>query len=379
MSSLYKRKSDGRWVCAIEAGKDRNGKRKRIPIYADANLTEEQAAKSIKSQRIEIEYQLEHNIYRDPGNATIKDLIKEYNEHCENDPDLATTTKELYKMYEKKHICSEEGGIGHLRIGDIIPTSIEKFYQSKSSLKNGKAKLSSNTVLKLHSFLHSAFEFAKRNKLVFENPIDAVKRPKKTTFKPRVPTDYEFFLLLESSISTFDEVAILLAGGLSLCRGEICGVKWSDVDWKNYTITIEETHVRFNKYTRKDPKAEARKRTISVPAFIMETLRSYQSTLKVVGVYICDYKPDAYGKHFVNFVGKVGLKNGLDMNGITLHKLRHFNATLMHQLNIPDKVGAGRTGHSRLATYQEIYVHTSKTADKIASDKINGFLVNKGT
>lgn len=365
------------WVCAVEVGKDRNGIRKRKNLYADKNLTEAQAAKVIKAKRLELEYQIEHGIYRDSENATIADLIKEYNEHCEGDVDIAVTTKELYKMYERKHICSKEGGIGLLKISDIIPANIEKFYQEKMS-KDNKNKLSPNTVIKLHTFLHGAFRFAVKNKLLFSNPIDAVKCPKKITYKPRVPTDLEFFSLLEASVGTFDEVMILFAGGLSLCRGELCGVKWSDVDWNNYTITVEETHVHFNKNVRKDPKSEARKRTIFVPSFIMETLKSYQASLKVVGIYICHFKPDSYGKHFVKFAKKVGENKNLNMDGITLHTLRHFNATLMMKLNIPDKVGAGRTGHSRMATYQEIYLHTTKDADKEASDKINNFLINRG-
>jgi integrase len=361
MSSIYKRASDGVWVGVVDLPKV-DGKRKRKPFYVEGEKSDAKAKRILESKIRELEYQLENNIYRDPGNSTIKSLISEYNEHHK---DIAVTTQALHLMYERKHICPDKGGLGYVKLKDVVPAMIEKFYQAKMT---GENKLSSNTIIKLHSFLHAAFQFAVKNRMVLVNPLDAVKCPKKVKFKPRIPTDAEFFTLLETSKGTFDEVAILLAGGLSLCRGEICGLKWSDIDWENQNVTVEETHVHFDKNIRKEPKAEARHRTMYSPKFILDTLQKYKSSLKNPGTYICEYKPDAYGKHFKKLAEKYG------MQGLTLHKLRHFNATLMMKLNVPDKVGAGRTGHSQLSTYQEVYLHATQDSDKIASDKIDNFL-----
>jgi integrase len=366
MSSLYKRNSDNKWVCVIELPrKPGEKKRSRKPFYADGNLTEAQAEKFFKAKKIELEYQIENNIYRNPGNSTIKDLIAEYNEHNQ---DIAITTKSLNKMYETVHICPVDDpnriGIGHVKLRDCVPMVFENFYHRK--MTEGK-KLSPNTIIKLHSFLHGAFKFAVKNKMILINPIDSTKCPKKIKYKPRIPTDDEFMKLLTASSGTFDEVAIALAGGLSLCRGEICGLKWDDIDWVKHKIKIEETHVHFTENVRKDPKADARRRSIFVPVSIMNVLKKYHDSLENIGTYICDYKPDAYGKHFKKLVEKHGL------HGITLHKLRHYNAIIMMKLGIPDKVAAGRTGHSQLSTLQEIYQHATEDTDRIASEKINEF------
>lgn len=365
MSSIYRRKSDNMWVCAIDLPRRPGEPRKRKNLYADPALSEAAAEKYFKSQRLEIEYQIENSLYRDPGNATIGDLVREFNEQPR---EIAVTTKALHKMYETKHITPRTGGIGHIKLKDAGPAVFEKFYYDKTNI----SKLSPNTVLKLHSFLHSAFDFAIKNGMILVNPLDATRPPKKIKFKPRIPTDDEFVKLLEVSRGTIDEVCIVLAGVLSLCRGEIFGLKWSNVDWERQTITVEETFVHWDKNVRKDPKTDARRRTIYAPQFVLDILKKYRSTLKVVDAYVCQaYLPDAYGKRFKKLVDRLGL------HGITLHKLRHYNAIVMMKAGIPDKVAAGRTGHSQISTLREIYQHATEDADKMASNKISDFFAAK--
>jgi integrase len=362
MSSLYRRKKDNMWVCAIDLPRKPGEPRRRKNLYADPNLTQDKAEKYFKPKRLEIEYQIENSLYRDPGNATIRDLIHEHNEH---NKDIAVTTQALHKMYVEKHIAPDIGGIGHIKLKDATPAVFENFYYDKMHVSS---RLSPNTIIKLHSFLHSAFRFAVKNNMLLLNPLDNTKCPKEVKYNPRIPTDKEFLKLLETSRGTIDEVCIVLAGVLSLCRGEIFGLKWSDIDWNNQRITIEETQVNWNKYIRKPPKADSRNRAMYVPQFVLDILKKYRSSLKVVETYVCQaYLPDAYGKHFKKLADSHGL------HGITLHKLRHYNATLMKNLNIPDKDAAGRTGHSQLSTLQEIYQHVTRDADKMASDKISQF------
>jgi integrase len=359
MSSIYKRKKDNMWVCSVDLPKKSGSKRRRKNLYADGNLTKDKAEKSFKPKRLELEYQIENDLYRNPGNATIRDLMHEYNEHPQ---EIAETTKALHKMYEEKHIAPDIGGIGHIKLKDALPTIFEDFYYNKIHVTD---RLSPNTVIKLHSFLHAAFKFAVKNNMLLINPLDTTKCPKEIKYKAKIPTDSQFDSLLEISRGTIDEVCIALAGVLSLCRGEIFGLKWSDVNWNNKQITIEETYVHWDKNLRKSPKAEARKRTMYAPQFVLDILWSYKKSLKEIGKYVCEeYLPDAYGKHFKKLAEKYGL------SGITLHKLRHYNATLMKNLKIPDKDAAGRTGHAQLATLQEVYQHATDEADKDACDKI---------
>jgi integrase len=358
MSSIYRRKSDNVWVGSVDLLKGADGKRKRKNFTLPADTTEGKAKKILKSKIREVEFLLEHNIYRDPGNATIKDLIREYNEHPKK---LAQTTKELYKMYEEIHIIPS---IGYLKISNAVPAEFEKFYDKLM----GKRKLSPNTIIKIHSFLHGAFRFAVKNRIVLSNPMDSVKCPDKIKYYPRIPNNKEFEKLLAAVKGTFDEVVVVLAGVLTLSRGEIFGLRWDGVDEVNMQISITETFTRFSENIRKDPKAQARKRTMYAPRFVFDLLNRYRVAQKNVGEYVCTkYLPQSYGSHFKKLVDSLGLQ------GITLHKLRHYNAIIMMNLGIPDKNAAKRTGHSQVATLREVYQHATDEADMIACEKIDGF------
>lgn len=361
MGSVYLR-NDGIWVGSVNLPPDREGKRRRKNFYAPKGMKESKAKKYLESLIREAEFKIEHGIYRDPGNATIKDLIGEYNEHHNK---IASTTKELHKMYANIHLKP----IWYIKIKEVRAVDIEDLYYD---LMNGARKLSPNTIIKIHSFLHGAFSFAVKNKLVMYNPIDGVDCPKKVKYNPRIPNDEEFIKLLSAVEGTFDEVAIVLAGVVGLCRGEILGLKWTDVDEENQTISVEETHTRFTVNIRKDPKAHSRKRTVYAPQFVFDVLKRYMATLKEPGKYVCtEYLPDSYSHHFKNLAAKHGLQ------GITLHKLRHYNAVIMMKLGIPDKVAAGRGGWSQIKTLQETYQHVTDDADKLACEKINQFFVKQ--
>jgi integrase len=353
MKGTTYQRSDGKWVGSVELPRSSDGKRRRKVFYGNKE-------KDVLSKMNELKYQLQNNIYRDPGNATIKNLIREW---LDNHNDIEETTKALYEFYAKKHMK----GIEDIKIKSVLSKDIEGYYSLK--LKSG---LSSNTVIKLHTFLHSAFEYAIKNKLVLMNPVDIVKRPKKIKYKPKIATNKEFEELVVSVVGTFDEIVIIFAGVLGLRRGEIFGLKWSDVDFGKQTITINQTKVRFDKYIVKKPKTESSHRTIHAPGFVFERLNAYKGKITLVDGFICNkYKPDAYSKHFK----KLMLLKGLD--GIKLHGLRHYNAVLMMMYGISDAVAAARLGHSQVSTLNNIYQHDTEEVDKMAAATIDAALKDK--
>ncbi|MDD4877355.1 MAG: site-specific integrase [Dehalococcoidales bacterium] len=366
MSSIYKRKSDNVWTYIANLPSDKPGKRNRKSFYAPKDMTDSEAKKYLKAIKIETEYHIKHNIYRDPGNATIKDLLDEYIVHHKK---IADTTKALHKMYVDIHLKS----IWYVKAKEALPVTFEDLYYDLMNdgrqTKGGKIiKISPNTIIKIHSFLHGTFNFAVKNKVLLYNPMDQVDCPDKIDFEPRIPSDNEFVNLLSAVKGTFDEVAIVLAGVISLCRGEILGLKWIDIDETNQKIKVEETYTRFNENIRKDPKARSRKRAVYAPQFVFDILNKYKSGLKEPGDYVCsEYTPGAYSHHFKDLADKHKLQ------GVTLHKLRHYNAVIMMNLGIPDKVAAGRGGWSQVKTLQEVYQHITDDADKIACEKINQF------
>lgn len=364
------------WAGALSIGKDENGKRRRIVKYAP---TEPEIVSIMNT----IVYEIEHGEYVEANKDTLIEYLKEYHKICsgcnawENsskhvyNSKWEQTTSELYKMYIDVHF---KPYFKEIKLVDVKPMTLDKFYNFKLTTnreRDGKEckPLSINTVIKLNKFLKAAFNYAVINGLIKKNPTIGVKLGSKLEYKPYVYTQEQFLLLLDHVYNTDDEIPIILGAGCGLRRGEIFGLRWKDIDFKENTITIEKTAVRFRKNIDKDKaKNTTSQRTISAPDYVMQTLKRYRGnviSLKSDSKIITRWKPGTYSERF----GK--LLDDFNMPHIRLHDLRHYNAVIMMQNGTPDKVAAERLGHSNVSTLRNVYQHVLKDTDKLASENIN--------
>jgi integrase len=373
MGSIFQDKA-GYWRGTVNLPRIPGGSRKQKTFYGDLSQTVSQQKKELQIQITNLEYEINNNLYLNESNATMEQYLKEWLKiyAAEN---LEETTGELYEMYVEVHINPI---LGKLKIKEIKPMQIQEFYNEKMKdieLKNGKVKkgLSKNTIGKLHSFLNRAFDDAMKNRKIKYNPCQGVNKPKKKKYKPTICSEENFYTLLDKTKGTFDEIMILLSGICGLRRGEIFGLRFIDVDSKNYKISIMQTKVRFKKkWIIKEPKNDTSARKISVPEFVTDTISTYLASLKVVPETIFEeFLPDAYSKHFSKLLITHNIPH------IRFHDLRHFNAIIMLKYGVTDKVASGRLGHSRVQTTREIYQHVLPDMDKQASNIIEGIFSKK--
>jgi integrase len=247
---------------------------------------------------------------------------------------------------------------------------VDKFYNTLRTLPIDKEKnqkpLSNNSIVKIHSILHSALEYAKVNKKLMSNPIDYVKPPKKDKFIPNILDEKNFNKLYSAVHGTFDEIPIVLAACTGLRRSEIFGLTWKNIDMENCLIRIEKITTRYSKYITKKPKSNSSQRTFAVPKFVIDILKNYRSSLKVVPEYVCDkFKAQSYSGHFKLILEKNKLPE------FRFHDLRHFNAIIMMKYNIPDKVASERLGHAHVSTTRQIYQHVISDMDREAANIID--------
>jgi integrase len=238
------------------------------------------------------------------------------------------------------------------------------------STVNEKKGLSANTVKKIHCLVRGSLEYAKKNQLILMNPADSIELPKTKKYEPRIYNEEQFIKLLEYVEGTPDEIPILLAGAVGLRRGEIFGLRWQDVDFNKCRLSIVETIVRIKGYTIKPPKTNESARIVSIPSYVMDILRNYKESLKILHIddgerVVTAFKAGTYSEHFGNLFKKCGLPK------IRLHDLRHYNAVIMMKYGIPDKVAASRLGHSNTQTLRKVYQHVLTDMDEVAADKIN--------
>jgi len=354
MGSTFKRK-DGTWQGNANLPKKWNEEKNKWDY--PKKVVYGKSDPEVKRLVNEIENQVYKNIFVESGNTTVEGYLNQWIDiYC---TELEETTQALYRMYIRVHIIPE---LGYLRLKDIIPAHIQQFYNKKLKggykYKNDKGKetirlaLKGKSVGKLHTLLNRAFKDAIKNKLLYTNPCEAVNTPKKEKYTPRVYNEKEMHILLTLVEGTFDEVCIVLAAFTALRRGEVFGLRPRDIDYDNRTLTVFETKTKFDRWLIKSPKSETSSRTIKAPKFVLDIIKAYLSTLKVVPERICGaYTPDSFSKHFKKFLEDKKLPH------IRFHDLRHFAGSILSKYNIPKPAIKDFMGHADEQT-TSIYTHS---------------------
>lgn len=96
-----------------------------------------------------------------------------------------------------------------------------------------------------------------RQEYITKNPMRAVSPPKKRQREAKFYTPEQLGILLDKAVGTRLELPMYICAYLGLRRGELCGLRWSDIDLEHQTITIENTRTQAGK--RKSRKARKRR------------------------------------------------------------------------------------------------------------------------
>lgn len=323
--------------------------------------------------------EVKEEIYKDelllPNNINIENFILDFLEKYKIN--LSITTYNVYMRICKKYIIPI---LGNMKLCSIRPIHIQDYVDNLLDLLSPKT-------IKIHlNILNLAFKRAYRLKLIKENVVQFVEIPKSKKFKNEVYNAEDMRLLLERSKGTPLELPIVIASGLGLRISEILGLTWDNIDFNNFTITIEKITTRNNsKVILKEPKTESSVRTITVPKEIIAMLRQLkkdrlaaklkgEKTHRELIFYDKNLEPiapDVISKKFKYFLEVNDLKH------IRFHDLRHSHVTMLIEAKIPLKVISERVGHSNINTTLNIYSHVLKEMDQEASSKISDTLFNK--
>jgi integrase len=194
--------------------------------------------------------------------------------------------------------------------------------------------------------------------------VDRLKRPRQklSTF-----TEVEVRKLLAHVES--DRLAHAWHLALSgLRRGELCGMRWADVDFDAGTVTISHNRVSVNgRAMDSQPKTDASARVLPLTPALTDALRRARATQKAerlaLGVdygpgehVVCDptgrpYHPDTLSDFWRVLCGEAGVPK------IRLHDARHTCGTLMHMQGLPIVVISQWLGHADPAFTMRTYVH----------------------
>ena len=165
-----------------------------------------------------------------------------------------------------------------------------------------------------------------------------------------VPTDLEVMGLLVIFQNTEMEIPVMLGAFGGLRRGEICALTMQDIDGDYISITKSMVKAPDRSWVVKSPKTPRSVRRVLLPHFVVERIHAQG--------YVTHLLPCNISDRF----WKTQLRLGIE-RPYCFHSLRHYSASYLHSIGIPDAYIMERGGWSTPHVMQKVYRHA--LADKI--------------
>jgi integrase len=313
-----KKQPNGKFKVCFDFGSDEFGKRKRKFKTFDNN-------KAASIALSEHNYQIDVGDFVLPSNMNVSEWLNYWLEHIVI-PKSAVTTIYGYNNIIGNYVNPK---LGKVKLQKLSPKDVQEYLTWLMNEKN----LSSNTAIKHYEMLKNALGVAEKQDHIRKNPIDRVERPKKLRIEASFYTAEQLAELLTLVKGHRLEATVLLASYYGLRRGEICGLRWQDVDFDNQIINICNTRTSAGSTViEKDTKTVASTRKLSMPDTIISILESekehqasrreelgdiyFDSKLVVVMDGGKPYRPNYLSELFTIFLKKNNLPK------IVLHELR---------------------------------------------------------
>ena len=172
----------------------------------------------------------------------------------------------------------------------------------------------------------------------------------KASHEIAVPTDLEVMGLLAIFGDTEMEIPVMLGAFGGLRRGEICALTMQDMDGDYVSITKSMVKAPDRSWIIKSPKTPKSVRRVLLPHFVVERIQKQG--------YVTHLLPCNISDRF----WKTQLRLGID-RPYCFHSLRHYSASYLHSIGIPDAYIMERGGWSTPHVMQKVYRHA--LADKV--------------
>lgn len=260
--------------------------------------------------------------------------------------------------------------LGDAKLVNLDVQTIEEFYAHASNGESPSGKRLSGTYVNgVGATLRQILQEAVRYDIITKNPAEHAKRPKKDTEEViplATPEITRMQLLLDGSKPRPSLAGFYLALFAGLRRGEICGLRWYDVDLEGDTPELTVRHSLDSKTCElSEPKTPTSKRTISLSPGLASYLREWkilqgrklteygipQENCYVVCTPGADYMhPENFGRSWKRFSKK------FDFN-VKLHDLRHSFCTYLCANGVELQYAQYLMGHADIQTTANIYAH----------------------
>lgn len=358
-------RKDGRWQAAVYVPQP-DGTEKRKFVYGKTRQQVEDARrKLVDKARAGIPTPTRSPRLSEWLPLWLEEVIK---------PQRKKTTYSKYAMHIRLYLVPM---LGTKRLESLSVSDVRKFLNAHTQ-QNTAA-----TAKESHKVLRSALSAACREELISRNVAMLVDSPRveSAVHDPWTIDETLAFLKVARGDSTY--AAVLLAIALGLRRGEIVGLKWSQVDFGSRTIRLGRQLQRRDGVLYED-ETKGRKRSMPLPLVCVIALRwqrlRWLSMREKAGagwvandwVFATRTGRPVEGRNlhrsFVNLARRAGVRS------VRLHDARHGFATLLADSGVEPRLLMELLGHSQIAVTMNVYTHVVEKSKREAIKTVDRLL-----
>lgn len=386
MATVTKRNNS--YIIRVSCGYDTQGKqiRQSMTWTPKKGMTERQIKKELDRQKTLFEEAVKNG---QVGNRNIKfePFARQWLEQIELERNLKPLTIDKYKKMQERVYKA----IGHLKLAEITRMQIQRFINSLA--QDGVNKITggglSTKSQKLYlGFISDVFNYAIKCNILSVNPCQNVSTIKTEKRERVIFTLKEAQVFLER-LNTAEpkyKAMFTLAIYSGMRHAELLGLQWKDIDFDSCIITINRIalYTTENGYFYGDPKTKSAQRSLKLPVEIINMLSEYKVEQARQRLVLGDkwenndlVFPNDYGRIMHQSISLRWLKTFCKENNlpdITVHSLRHLNASLLISSGADVKTVSSTLGHSQTSTTLDIYAHSFATKQAEASEAVADML-----
>ena len=387
MASIRKR-GENSYLLVVSRGYDYQGNRLKPAqktVHPPLGLTAKQTQKWLNEQAVLYEQEIKHT----PGlpvdrNITLAKYIEIWLKQVAPKKLAASTLTR--DMQDVRRILP---ALGRYKLVDLNKEILREFYDAMRRERNENTGnfLAEGTVEGIHSCLSGILSDAVEAGYLTHNPAWRAYK-KRGVAKERPVADEETVQRLIQALegqSMKYEVYYKLILATGIRRGEACGLRWSDIDWRQRALHIRRNVVKLSRQPIivKEPKTRAGTRVVYLSKEMCRLLRAWEKecawemTQQEEGELTQeDYLfrqpngnpmvPSTFTYRFKMILRENGLPDDLNV-----HSLRHTNASMLIAQGVDVRTVAGLLGHAQPSTTLDIYSHAFDKNKRLAGQKLS--------
>jgi integrase len=378
MNGNITRRGKASWRLKFEAGeRDQTGKRRTQYVTIRGTRKDAQIALT------RLLVQRDDGIAINPSKTTLAEYLRGWLDNAEG---LAGKTRERYRQLAEQQIISHLGGIA---LQKLRPADIANWHGVLLRRGGqGGRPLSPRTAGHAHRVLHTALARAVKVEIIPRNVAALVRPPKVEAREVQILDSQQINTVLRALEGHSLSPVVTVAVGTGMRRGEICALRWGDVDLDAGTIRVNRSLEETASGLRvKPPKSRHGKRMISIPHSAADALRAHWLRQTELRLALGMGRLSSNDSVFTRLDGRPLSPDNLSRDWrrtvlalklptVMFHSLRHSHASTLVAAGVDVLTISRRLGHGSpaftLTVYGHLFAHTDQAAARAIDVALGG-------